>query len=275
MNKPDTESDSKCFIFIKQKHQRDSNELLDQADNNEPARSRRIHQVDTVKWITPSITSLAEGIAKHTNILMDQVLKMNQELKDQQFRQQGEETLKKFELESSRIRRLSSEMKSTILLATDILNKLNENNALSSQIFNSQNKTYNIQDKEIKDLLCKLAEILPYQLVGKCFNVCPRNICRWLQKGTIRKKGGGKKILDSQMEQELKRKYDEEVANHGFVSNKKLRELALQCSTKDDFKASRSWLARFKRDNLIIIRPKRKRNPQSTLPSTNNWNSYY
>lgn len=275
MKKTDIESDSKNFLFIKKKQKRNNNELLDQAENNKPARSSRMHRVDTVKCITPFMINLAEGIAQSTKILKDQASKMTQELKDQQFSHQDAETLNKFQLESSRIRRLTDEMKSTILIATEILNKLNENNSLSSQIFNSQNKTYNIQDKEIKDLLCQLAKILPYQLVGKCFNVSPRNISRWLQKGTIRKIGGGKKILDPQMEQELKRKYDEEVEKHGFVSNKRLKELALECSRKDDFKASWSWFERFKRDNLIIIDSKRKRSSQSTLPSTYNGNSYY
>lgn len=256
------------YSFLKQKQMREIDELEDQEDNNRQARASRIQKVDTVEWITPSITNLAEGIAESTKILMLQVSKMTKELKDQQYHPQDSVTLKKLELESTKIRKSANEIKSIIIYATEILNKLNENNDLSNQIFNTTDKGYNIQDKEIKDLLCKLAKILTPQLVAKCFNVSPKNINRWLQKGTKRKEGGGRKILDPQMEQELKEKYDEEVKNHNVVSNKKLKELALICSKKHDFKASRSWFKRFKRDNGIINDSKRKR--KSTQPSSNN-----
>lgn len=80
-----------------------------------------------------------------------------------------------------------------------------------------------------------------------------KNIRRWLQSGIHRKKGGGRKVQDEQMQQRLYEWcFEKSLEQSKPVTRLQLRQKALQLSNYPKvFKASKGWLDQFaKKHNL-------------------------
>lgn len=84
--------------------------------------------------------------------------------------------------------------------------------------------------------------------VSKTFGVAVKNIKRWLKQGVQRIKGGGRKVLDRNLDTALS-KWLIQVSlkdKVNVVTNKgRVKKQARQLSTVSGFKASKGWLDKF------------------------------
>lgn len=67
-----------------------------------------------------------------------------------------------------------------------------------------------------------------------------------MKVGCERKKGGGRKTKDPEMEKLLYRWYTHKQANSEPVTAKMIKEKAIELTTCQDFIASKGWLDKFK-----------------------------
>lgn len=84
-------------------------------------------------------------------------------------------------------------------------------------------------------------------------NIPKKNLRRWIEIGAERKKGGGRKRMDQEMEEKLHRWCIEESLKKGRpVSRLQIRQKALEFSKfPEKFKASKGWTDKFvKKYNL-------------------------
>lgn len=84
-------------------------------------------------------------------------------------------------------------------------------------------------------------------------NIPKKNLRRWMELGIERRKGGGRKRMDEEMEQKLHSWCLEECLSQGRpVSRSEIRKKALELSKyPEKFKASKGWTDKFvKKYNL-------------------------
>jgi hypothetical protein len=78
------------------------------------------------------------------------------------------------------------------------------------------------------------------------YQVPLKSLKRWIKVGCERKKGGGRKTKDPQMERQLYKWYKSEVRDGRTVTARKVKDMAIKMSTCGDFIASKGWLDKFK-----------------------------
>lgn len=78
------------------------------------------------------------------------------------------------------------------------------------------------------------------------YQVPLKSLKRWIKVGCERKKGGGRKTKDPQMERALYKWYKNEVKEGRTVTARKVKDMAIKMSTCQDFIASKGWLDKFK-----------------------------
>jgi hypothetical protein len=122
--------------------------------------------------------------------------------------------------------------------------------------FFSKKKKYNILTAEDKKKLVEMAKVSNAKEISKKFGVPIKSLKRWLLLGYERKKGGGRKEKDPEMEELLYDWYKEfHLRNHNYVTSKIIKQKALELTKFDDFVASKDWLNKFKRKyNVEIIK---------------------
>ena len=82
--------------------------------------------------------------------------------------------------------------------------------------------------------------------VSRLLKVSIKNIKRWIESGAIRKKGGGRKTKDPEMEQELHNWINETCSKGVKLSKLQIKKKAIEISRhKQVFKASKGWLEKF------------------------------
>lgn len=69
---------------------------------------------------------------------------------------------------------------------------------------------------------------------------------RWIKVGWERKKGGGRKTKDPEMEKRLYQWYVEMKDQSNPVTAKMIKDMAIKLSSCGDFIASKGWLDKFK-----------------------------
>ena len=85
-----------------------------------------------------------------------------------------------------------------------------------------------------------------------------KSLKRWMIIGSERKKGGGRKIKDPDMEEKLCEWYKDIKMNKKHVTAKIIKQKALEFSNCKNFIASKGWLEKFKKKYCIEISKKVK-----------------
>ena len=73
-----------------------------------------------------------------------------------------------------------------------------------------------------------------------------KSLKRWIKVGWERKKGGGRKTKDPEMEKRLYQWYVEMKDQSNPVTAKMIKDMAIKLSSCGDFIASKGWLDKFK-----------------------------
>jgi hypothetical protein len=89
--------------------------------------------------------------------------------------------------------------------------------------------------------------------VARRFNISVNNICRW-KKGTKRKVGAGRKIVNLDMEEKVIDYVKEMTRNGKQFSRRQIQQKAREVSIDPTFKASKGWFERFYNRNFEIFR---------------------
>lgn len=110
-------------------------------------------------------------------------------------------------------------------------------------------------DTNVKRKAVQMAIKEGAKFASQCFGVPLKSLKRWQKVGCERKKGGGRKTKDPEMEKRLYHWYLRK-AEEGFpVTAKMVKDKAIKLTTCPDFIASKGWLDKFKiRFNLDIAK---------------------
>ena len=157
--------------------------------------------------------------------------------------------------EMTNFNNIFSELKELNFAAND-QNKLNS--LLNSEAFLElrKKKKYNMISSETKRSYVEMAKETDAKEVSKNFGIPLKSLKRWLLLGHERKKGGGRKLKDPEMEKKLYDWYKEyHDRSQKIVTAKLVKQKALEFTKCKDFIASKGWLEKFrKQHNLDIIR---------------------
>jgi len=132
------------------------------------------------------------------------------------------------------------------------------NDLLNSEAFMElrKKKKYHMISPETKKRYVEMAKETDAKEVSRTFGIPLKSLKRWLLLGHERKKGGGRKLKDPEMEHKLYEWYKEyHDRNQKIVTAKLIKQKALEFTKCKDFIASKGWLEKFrKQHNLEIIR---------------------
>lgn len=137
------------------------------------------------------------------------------------------------------------------------------NRIKSENLFKRKDKGYSILTQKKKDLICQIARHFGPGYLSHSLNMSKKSLMRWLKKGTHRRIGGGRKILDPEMEITLVRWYIEQMKknNNKGVPSKVLKKKAIEFSNHEGFLASKGWFEKFRKKYCIVIaKPKSEKN---------------
>ena len=124
---------------------------------------------------------------------------------------------------------------------------LSRNDIKISKLFVMNDKSYTIFDKEIKDDILSLLDYADVNVLSDIFKVSRKSNVRWSKKGTLRKKGCGRKVKDPQMEEILFKYYFDNLKKGKVLKYKDIKEKALKISNSSNFKASKGWYEKFRK----------------------------
>ena len=125
--------------------------------------------------------------------------------------------------------------------------------------FNSNNRKYQMFSNSFKALCIRECQRLSPKKVAEKRSIPLKSLKRWIEVGADRKKGGGRKVKDPEMESRLIDWYLEEYGVLPIaVGAKALREKALEFSTISEFQASKGWLEKFKKKLITVVENKAK-----------------
>lgn len=107
--------------------------------------------------------------------------------------------------------------------------------------------------EDMKQLAVNCANEQGAKYSSEYYGVPIKSLKRWQRVGVTRKKGGGRKTKDPDMEYKLER-WCRDLTNKGeLVTAKMIKDKAMKLSTCEGFIASKGWLDKFKtRHNLEI-----------------------
>ena len=124
--------------------------------------------------------------------------------------------------------------------------KMQMNKIRTVDLFKTKNKTYTILDKQKKSLICKIVEGFGAKKTATSLNLSIKSLKRWMKNGIDRKKGGGRKIMDPNMEIKLLEWYNKQVAQGKLVTAKNIKDKAKELSVCKTFLASKGWFEKYK-----------------------------
>jgi hypothetical protein len=87
--------------------------------------------------------------------------------------------------------------------------------------------------------------------LAKKYSIPPKSIKRWIVYGPSRQKGGGRKIKDPKMEEDLLKWIKEANEKDEVIKGSDIQEQARLLTNYPDFKASKGWLEKFRRKHNI------------------------
>ena len=133
-----------------------------------------------------------------------------------------------------------------------ISDKMNKYQIKTSDLFKNTTKTYSILDKNKKNSIIKIVNTYGAKKTANALNLSIKSLKRWLKNGTERKKGGGRKILDPEMEKNVVKWYNEQIMMGRNICAKEIKAKAKQLSKCDFFLASKGWFEKFKKKYHIV-----------------------
>ena len=90
------------------------------------------------------------------------------------------------------------------------------------------------------------------EIISLICEVPSKNIKRWLKFGYIRKKGGGRKCKNPNLETNLINWINKSINNNFFPNSSDIRKKALEFSNDSNFQASKGWFEKFKKKYNIF-----------------------
>ncbi|CDW82618.1 UNKNOWN [Stylonychia lemnae] len=118
---------------------------------------------------------------------------------------------------------------------------------------NRKRSKYKMLNPDIKQKAVQMAIDKGAKQSAHTFGVPLKSLKRWIKVGWQRKKGGGRKTKDPQMEKKLHEWYLQMKDQQIPVTAKMIKDRAIQLRSCKDFIASKGWLDKFKiRYNLEI-----------------------
>ena len=108
---------------------------------------------------------------------------------------------------------------------------------------------YRMYSKEEKEFCLDLVMSKRYNIndVANCCQVPLKSLKRWLRVGCERKKGGGRKVKDPELESKLLIWYDEMLSKGMKPRYGTVRQKALKMTKSKNFMASKGWFEKFKK----------------------------
>ena len=143
-------------------------------------------------------------------------------------------------------------VKYILFKVNDINGKMLRNRIKPEDLFKHRTKAYSILSKEKKNAICSLAKFFGAQKIAYCLNISKKSLTRWIKKGTERKKGGGRKILDPIMEEKVLQWYQSNRSK-GPISAKLIKQKAKEFSSCRKFLASKGWFEKFRKKYNIKV----------------------
>lgn len=126
---------------------------------------------------------------------------------------------------------------------------------LEKETKNSRKKgfKYKMFSKEDKKFCLDLLQIFDYNAVAKLCNIPIKSLKRWAIIGPDRKKGGGRKTRDPQMEADLIKWINEKLLKGEFFDIKMIKSKALQFTKVEGFLASKGWFNKFQKKYKFVL----------------------
>ena len=106
---------------------------------------------------------------------------------------------------------------------------------------------------EVKRKCIEASKIYEIKEVSKMFSVPLKSLKRWIEVGPERKKGGGRKIKEPEMEKKLIEWYNEKKIQNVPITSKMIKEKALFFTNRKDFIASKGWFEKFKKKYNLVL----------------------
>lgn len=119
---------------------------------------------------------------------------------------------------------------------------------------------YKMFSAEEKNFCLNLLQFFDHQAVANMCNVPLKSLKRWSVVGAERKKGGGRKVKDPDMEFRIVNWIKQQQKQGIYINAKSIKEQALKYATNETFLASKGWLEKLKKKYHIH------------LPKKNNFN---
>ena len=156
--------------------------------------------------------------------------------------------------ETTELGELINDLKEISLKYIEIMKKFNDNFKDGKDLFNPKNKTYLIMDKNKKDLITDLVRWKGTKRVAEALSLSTKSLKRWMIKGTQRKNGGGRKVLDPEMEEKLLKWIEEQKNIGNKLTGTSIKNKAKALSKFKTFLASKGWFEKFKKKNHICLK---------------------
>ena len=115
---------------------------------------------------------------------------------------------------------------------------------------------YFMASVETKRKAIELAQLIGCKEAANELNLSAKSIKSWIKIGPIRKKGGGRKTKDPQMEENLIKWYHSEKNKGKCMTIDIIKSKAIELSSTTDFVASKGWFDKFRRRFNILVTKK-------------------
>ncbi len=140
--------------------------------------------------------------------------------------------------------------------------KINTNNIFSDELFQPKKDGYSICNENKKKLIMDIVKVYGKDIIANKLNISQKNFGRCRKFGIKRKSGGGGKIQDPKMEENLL-KYYYDMKNEGkLVSSRELIEKSKTISNNIKFKGSKGWFEKFKKKHCLVLKVRKKNNKE-------------
>lgn len=121
----------------------------------------------------------------------------------------------------------------------------------STYLFRTIGTKYAILNKEKKKHIVCLSNKIGINTMAKSLSLSKKSVERWRSNGIERKKGGGRKTLDPNMEAQLIEWYNNQIALGKIITPAMIKYKAKVLSCVKTFQASYGWYEKFKKKYKI------------------------
>ncbi len=136
--------------------------------------------------------------------------------------------------------------------------------------FRKKGFKYKMFSKEDKEFCLSLLKIFDYDAVAKFCNIPIKSLKRWAIIGSERKRGGGRKTRDPEMETLLIKWINERIKKQENFDIKMIKAKALEYTINESFMASKGWFNKFQKKYKFEIPNVKKQNKTNLNTNQNN-----